>query len=98
MIDEPIELRDHVRAFAAVAPRQARAQLAREVAVVVADAFQTAVEADGTKVDVEGVCDGYERELWLWLVGERSWQQCMSGLSGRLQRRAGTKITGAVSV
>lgn len=30
---------------------------------------------------------GYRRELWLWLAGERSWEQCCSGLIGRLGRR-----------
>jgi len=30
---------------------------------------------------------GYRRELWLWLVGDRTWDQCCSGLIGRLERR-----------
>jgi len=30
---------------------------------------------------------GYRRELWLWLVGERTWAQCCSGLIGRVNRR-----------
>lgn len=29
----------------------------------------------------------YRRELWLWLVGERTWTQCCSGLIGRITRR-----------
>lgn len=33
------------------------------------------------------VVAGYRRELWLWLAGERTWQQCCSGLMGRLGRR-----------
>jgi hypothetical protein len=32
---------------------------------------------------------GYRRELWLWLVGERTWEQCCAGLIGRIGRRAG---------
>ncbi len=31
----------------------------------------------------------YRREIWLWLVGERTWAQCCSGLLGRLGRRLG---------
>ena len=31
--------------------------------------------------------DGYKRELWLWLMGERTWAQCCSGLIGRITRR-----------
>jgi hypothetical protein len=30
---------------------------------------------------------GYQRELWLWLAGERTWAQVCSGLTGRLTRR-----------
>ena len=30
----------------------------------------------------------YRRELWLWLHGDRTWEQCCSGLIGRIERRA----------
>ena len=30
---------------------------------------------------------GYRRELWLWMVGDRTWEQCSVGLVGRLGRR-----------
>jgi hypothetical protein len=30
---------------------------------------------------------GYRRELWLWLMGERTWGQCADGLLGRVRRR-----------
>ncbi len=30
---------------------------------------------------------GYRRELWLWLAGERTWNQAISGLLGRVERR-----------
>ncbi|MGH9121605.1 MAG: hypothetical protein ACRDYC_06620 [Acidimicrobiales bacterium] len=33
------------------------------------------------------VVGGYRRELWLWVVGDRIWQQCASGLAGRVLRR-----------
>ncbi len=33
------------------------------------------------------VVRAYRRELWLWLMGERSWAQCCSGLIGRVGRR-----------
>ena len=36
------------------------------------------------------VVAGYRRELWLWLVGERTWEQCLSGLAGRVDRRLPT--------
>ena len=31
--------------------------------------------------------DGYRREVWLWLAGERTWAQCCAGLVGRVDRR-----------
>ena len=30
---------------------------------------------------------GYRREIWLWLAGERTWEQCVAGLAGRVGRR-----------
>ena len=29
----------------------------------------------------------YRRELWFWLIGERTWEQCIAGLAGRVARR-----------
>jgi hypothetical protein len=31
----------------------------------------------------------YRRELWLWVMGERTWDQCAGGLLGRVRRRLG---------
>jgi hypothetical protein len=33
------------------------------------------------------IVTGYRRELWLWVMGERTWSQCAGGLLGRVQRR-----------
>ena len=33
------------------------------------------------------IAAGYRRELWLWLAGARTWEQCCSGLVGRIDRR-----------
>jgi hypothetical protein len=33
------------------------------------------------------IVQGYRRELWLWLAGERTWTQCCAGLIGRITRR-----------
>jgi len=37
--------------------------------------------------ELRGIVVAYRRELWLWLVGERTWRQTCSGLIGRVQRR-----------
>jgi hypothetical protein len=33
------------------------------------------------------IVTGYRRELWLWVMGERTWAQAAGGLRGRVQRR-----------
>jgi hypothetical protein len=42
-----------------------------------------------THHDLTRVVVDYQRELWLWLAGERTWAQCCSGLIGRITRRLG---------
>jgi hypothetical protein len=103
VLDEPVELRDCMRSLAAVAPARARSRLVLEVALLVAEAYQAephqpeayqpgATQPEGghpsVGVDIEAACRSYARELWLWLVGERTWEQCVSGLGGRLLRRS----------
>ena len=33
------------------------------------------------------VVAGYRSELWLWVMGERTWAQSADGLLGRVRRR-----------
>jgi hypothetical protein len=42
-----------------------------------------------TRDDLALVVTSYQREIWLWLAGERTWAQCCSGLIGRIGRRLG---------
>ena len=37
--------------------------------------------------DLVRVVSDYQREIWLWLAGERTWGHCCSGLIGRIGRR-----------
>jgi hypothetical protein len=41
--------------------------------------------------DLALVVTSYQREVWLWLAGERTWAQCCSGLIGRIGRRLGDR-------
>ena len=34
---------------------------------------------------------GYRLELWLWLMGERTWPHCVQGLIGRAERRVSSR-------
>jgi hypothetical protein len=47
-----------------------------------------ALQAAGMDRDRFGeIVAGYRRELWLWVMGERTWAQAAGGLLGRVQRR-----------
>jgi hypothetical protein len=47
-----------------------------------------ALEAAGMARDRFGaIVAGYRRELWLWVMGERTWAQSAGGLLGRVRRR-----------
>jgi len=51
-------------------------------------AWETPLAASGhDKGWLAAVAAGYRRELWLWLVGERTWEQASEGLAGRVGRR-----------
>ena len=46
-----------------------------------------AIEADGvSRDDLELVLQRSGRELWLWLMGERTWAQAIATVLGRLSR------------
>jgi hypothetical protein len=88
LLAEPVELRDRLRALAAVAPHLARRRLGDEMAEIVGRQL-SCLPSDRTRAELSAACHGYGRELWLWLAGERTWQQCASGLEGRVLRRLG---------
>jgi hypothetical protein len=88
--EEPVELRRRTRALVEEDPD-------RGAAVVDAGAFLAdplwerwgpALESAGMDRDrFAGVVAGYRRELWLWVMGERTWTQSAGGLLGRVRRR-----------
>lgn len=39
--------------------------------------------------DFFAIARGYSQEIRLWVVGERPWEHCASGLAGRVRRRVG---------
>ena len=44
-------------------------------------------QAGMRRVQLIQVAVDYRMELWLWVMGERTWPQCSSGLRGRVLRR-----------
>ena len=50
--------------------------------------WQPALEPAGcTREDFVEIVVSTHRELWLWLLGDRRWEQYVSGLAGRVLRR-----------
>ena len=88
--EEPVELRRRTRALVEQDP-------GRGAAVVDAGAFvadplweRWGPDLEGAGMDRDrfaGIVASYRRELWLWIMGERTWAQSVGGLLGRVQRR-----------
>ena len=88
--EEPVELRRRTRALVEEDPD-------RGAAVVDAGAFladplweRWGPDLEGAGMDRDrfgGIVAGYRRELWLWVMGERTWAQSAGGLLGRIRRR-----------
>jgi hypothetical protein len=87
--EEPVEMRDALR-DALLAGADWREGFSDDVCVGVWlwERWRPALEPVG--MDREAFVDviiSYRREVWLWLMGERMWDQCVSGLAGRVARR-----------
>lgn len=85
-VAEPTALRD--RWWAAERAGSSRPELVEAVTDLVWAAWAGRLgDAGVERLWLVGVADGHRRELWLWLVGERTWDQALAGLAGRVQRR-----------
>ena len=98
--EEPFELRRRTRALIEDDPVRGAALV--DAGSWVADplwaVWGPALQAAGMDRDrFAGIVAGYRRELWLWVMGERTWAQAAGGLLGRAQRRlpAGGRAQGA---
>lgn len=88
--EEPVALGAQTRALVERSPAEGAALIDRGewIADPLWRAWGPALERAGIGRErlVEIVVD-YRRELWLWVMGERTWAQCASGLRGRVLRR-----------
>jgi hypothetical protein len=88
--EEPVELRRRTRALIEQDPQRGAAVL--DAGAFLADplwgVWGPALEPAGMDRDRFGeVVAGCRRELWLWVMGERTWAQAGGGLLGRVLRR-----------
>ena len=89
VLDEPVEMRDGLRQ-ALLEGADWREGFGTDICIGVFlwERWRPALEPAG--MDREAFVDvvvGYGRELWLWLMGERRWEQFLEGLGGRIRRR-----------
>jgi hypothetical protein len=90
--EEPVELRARTRALVEQAPERGAALVdaGSWIADPLWDHWGSTLEPAG--MDRERflvVVADYRRELWLWVMGERTWAQTTDGLAGRVRRRLG---------
>ena len=89
-----MQLRDEVRALLEDSPEEG-AKLVGEaefVADLLWNGWSETLEAFGMDHDrFVRIARGYAGELRLWVVGERPWDHCVSGLAGRVKRRLPAK-------
>ncbi len=88
-LDEPVEIREGLR-DALLEGADWREGFTNDICIGVFlwERWRPALEPAG--MDREAFVDiviGYGRELWLWLMGERQWDEFVVGLAGRVSRR-----------
>ena len=88
--EEPVELRRRTRALVEQDPERGAAVL--DDGAFLADPLWArwgpALEPAGLdRARFGQIVAGYRRELWLWVMGERTWAQSAGGLLGRVRRR-----------
>ncbi len=87
--EEPVDMRDALR-DALLAGADWRAGFSDDVCVGLWlwERWRPALEPVGMGREAfVDVIISYRREVWLWLMGERTCEQCLSGLAGRVARR-----------
>ena len=87
---EPAELRAETRALLEESPEEG-ARVVEDAAFVAGPLWEEwgeTLERDGMdRARFLEIARGYSAELRLWVVGERPWNHCVSGLAGRVRRR-----------
>ena len=87
---EPVALRAETRALVERSPADGAALISRGewIAEPLWHGWGAVLEGAGMrKAQLVQITADYRRELWLWVMGERTWAQCVDGLRGRVLRR-----------
>ena len=88
---EPADIRSSLRTVLAQTPTEGERRLDAGdwIACPLWDAWGEKLMAAGWREDrFHEVISGYRNELRLWVIGERPWTHVITGLIGRIERRA----------
>jgi hypothetical protein len=91
---EPRSLKDQTRALLAEQPSAGREILARGdwIASPLWQLWGDQLAAAGVTCEqLRRIASGYENEMRLWLIGERTWEHAITGFIGRVNRRVRTR-------
>jgi hypothetical protein len=84
---DPAALRSELRNLVATDPAAAR-ELPARIASALWEGWRRDLESAGIgPAALSAAARGFRRELWLWVMGERTWAQTASALAGRAERR-----------
>ncbi|MGO8874502.1 MAG: hypothetical protein ACLQNG_01875 [Acidimicrobiales bacterium] len=91
VIEEPLEVKSELRRILTTEPAAARSAAPRMLASHALESWAEELEARAVSPAV--VTHAFEtsrREIWLWLAGDRRWEQLAGHLGARVLRRAAT--------
>lgn len=91
MVAEPVELKRLLRQGVLDRPQDwyAREEGSEPLSDWLWERWAPALTSSGIDCNhLRTVVAGYRQELWLWLMGERTWTHTAEGLTGRIGRRA----------
>ncbi|HLI74035.1 MAG TPA: hypothetical protein VKU86_09170 [Acidimicrobiales bacterium] len=88
--EEPVDMRERLRDTLLAGPKTPDDRFADDMCLAVWLWGQWRPTLEPLGMHREAFVDvivGYRREVWLWLQGERGWEQMLDGLGGRVARR-----------
>jgi hypothetical protein len=89
LLEEPLEMLAELRRLAAGEPAAARAAAPRRLAAYAGEAWASELAALGVPdAVVTNSFETFRREIWLWIEGDRRWDQLAGHLGARVMRRA----------
>jgi hypothetical protein len=87
-VEEPVDLLRRLRRTAADSPDATREEAARLIAQRLWRRWRPELSPFGVgRAAVASWVAGGDRELWLWIAGDRQWTQVVDALAGRAARR-----------